>query len=35
MGDGLLGMGFPTLAKNHPTLMDTLFAEGQIQSKVI
>jgi hypothetical protein len=26
-GDGLCGMGFASLAKNHKTLIDTLFED--------
>jgi hypothetical protein len=34
LGDGLLGMGFASLAKGQLTLIDNLFNEKQIPEKV-
>jgi len=27
LGDGLIGLGFPTLCDGHPTIMDLLYLE--------
>lgn len=25
LGDGIIGLGFPTLSNGHPTIMDSLY----------